>query len=216
MAGTLIAAHQVGLQVFATGGIGGVHRDAPFDVSADLPELGRTPLVVVCAGAKSILDLPATVEYLETMGVAVIGYQTDEFPAFYSSKSGLPVNVSVQNARQVAQIARAQWDLGISSAILVVAPPPAEAALAHEEIDDLINQALAEAKSRKISGYALTPYLLGRISELSGGKSMKANLALLHHNASIAGPNSHRTHCGKTAASPPVIIPSTILSPCSN
>jgi pseudouridylate synthase len=186
VAGTLIAAHSSKIKVFATGGIGGVHRNAPFDVSADLPELGRTPLVVVCAGAKSILDLPATVEYLETVGVPVIGYQTDEFPAFYSRKSGLPVNVSVQTAQEVAKIAQAHWDLGITSAILVVAPPPVEAALPHEEIDGIIEQALAEAWQKKISGYATTPYLLARISELSGGKSMKTNLALLHNNAAIA------------------------------
>jgi pseudouridylate synthase len=186
VAGTLIAAHSAGIKVFATGGIGGVHRDAPFDISADLPELSRTPLIVVCAGAKSILDLPATIEYLETMGVAVIGYQTDEFPAFYSRKSGLPVNVSVQTPAEVADIARAQWDLGIHSAVLVVAPPPEEKALPHEEIDGIIEQALAEAKEKKIKGYATTPFLLARISELSGGKSMNTNLALLHNNATIA------------------------------
>ena len=186
VAGTLIAAHAAGIQVFATGGIGGVHRDAPFDISADLPELGRTPLVVVCAGAKSILDLPATIEYLETMGVAVVGYQTDEFPAFYSCKSGLPVNVSVQTPAEVASIAHAQWDLGINSAILVVAPPPEDQALSHNEIDHIIEQALAEAKQKKVSGYAMTPFLLARISELSGGKSLKTNLSLLHHNAVIA------------------------------
>jgi len=186
VAGTLIAAHAAGIRVFATGGIGGVHRNAPFDISADLPELGRTPLIVVCAGAKSILDLPATIEYLETVGVAVIGYQTDEFPAFYSRKSGLPVNVSVQTPLEVANIARAQWDLGIHSAILVVAPPPEDKALQHEEIDSIIEQALIEARQKKISGYATTPFLLARISELSGGKSMQTNLALLHNNASIA------------------------------
>jgi len=186
VAGTLIAAHAAGIKVFATGGIGGVHRDAPFDISADLPELGRTPLVVVCAGAKSILDLPATIEYLETMGVAVVGYQTDEFPAFYSRKSGLPVNVSVQTPAEAADIARAQWKLGINSAVLVVAPPPEEQALPHEEIDHIIEQALAEAHQKNIKGYATTPFLLGRISELSGGKSMNTNLALLHNNASIA------------------------------
>ena len=186
VAGTLIAAHTSKIKVFATGGIGGVHRDAPFDISADLPELGRSPLVVVCAGAKAILDLPATLEYLETMGVAVVGYQTDEFPAFYSRTSGLPVNVSANTPQEVARIALAQWELDIKSAVLVVAPPPVEAALPHAEIDEIVEQALAEAKQKKISGYALTPYLLARISELSGGKSLKANLALLHNNAMIA------------------------------
>src|ERR1035437_179108 len=122
VAGTLIAARIAGLSVFATGGIGGVHRDAPFDVSADLAELGRCPLVVVCAGAKAILDLPATLEVLETMGVPVVGYQTDEFPAFYSSKSGLPVNVHIDDPGEAAQIALAQWELGLENAILLVQP----------------------------------------------------------------------------------------------
>ena len=129
VAGTLIAARLAGIRVFATGGIGGVHRNSAFDISADLPELSRSPVVVVCAGAKSILDLPATLEVLETQGVPVIGYGTDEFPAFYSTESGLPVNVRVDQPEEVAQIARAQWDLGLQNAILVVQPPPVESAL---------------------------------------------------------------------------------------
>lgn len=186
VAGTLIAARQAGIRVFATGGIGGVHRNAPFDVSADLPELGRSPLVVVCAGAKSILDLPATLEVLETMGVAVLGYQTDDFPAFYSASSGLPVNVRVESAQDVVRIARAQWQMGLESALLVVQPPPAEAALAEEQVEEAIQAALAEAEQNHIRGAAVTPFLLERVSRLSGGASLQANLALLENNARLA------------------------------
>ena len=186
VAGTLIAARQAGIRVFATGGIGGVHRNAPFDVSADLPELGRSPLVVVCAGAKSILDLPATLEVLETMGVAVLGYQTDDFPAFYSASSGLPVNVRVESAQDVVRIARAQWQMGLESALLVVQPPPAEAALAEEQVEEAISAALAEAEQNHIRGAAVTPFLLERVSRLSGGASLQANLALLENNARLA------------------------------
>ncbi len=186
VAGTLIAAHMAKIRVFATGGIGGVHRNAPFDVSADLPELGRCPMVVVCAGAKSILDLPATIEVLETMGVMVIGYQTDEFPAFYSAGSGLPVNVRVDTPQEIAEIARAHWSLGLETAVLVVQPPPASAALPKEHMDALIDQALAEAEQAHVSGAAVTPYLLERVSQISGGASLQANLALLRSNASLA------------------------------
>ena len=186
VAATLVAAHRAGVQVFATGGIGGVHRDAPFDMSADLPELGRTPLVVVCAGAKAILDLPATLETLETMGVAVVGYQTDEFPAFYSASSGLKLTIQAQTPAEVAEIARSQWEMGISSAVLVVQPPPAEAALPHEQVDAVIDQAIREAAEKGIRGAAVTPFLLGRVSELSGGASLRTNLALLRNNARLA------------------------------
>jgi pseudouridylate synthase len=186
VAGTLIAARLAGIRVFATGGIGGVHRNAPFDVSADLPELGRSPLVVVCAGAKSILDLPATIEVLETMGVAVLGYGTDEFPAFYSCNSGLPVTARVDSPEAVARIARAQWEMGLESALLVVQPPPPEAALSSEYIEGVIHQALEEANRQKVSGSAVTPFLLDRVSQLSGGASLQANLALLHNNARLA------------------------------
>ena len=168
VAGTLVAARSVGVRVFATGGIGGVHRKAPFDVSADLPELSRSPLVVVCAGAKAILDLPATLEYLETMGVLVIGYRTDEFPAFYSRESGLAVNASADSPSEVANIARVHWELGLESALLVVVPPP------------------AEAQANNIHGPAVTPFLLGKVSELTGGASLQANLALLRNNAVLA------------------------------
>ena len=186
MAGTLIAARSAGIRVFATGGIGGVHRQAPFDVSGDLPELGRSPLVVVCAGAKAILDLPATMEYLETMGVPILGYQTEAFPAFYSRESGLKVNARVDSPAEIARIARAQWDLGIESALLVVQPPPEEAALPSAEVERMIAQALEEAEAQKVRGAAVTPFLLDRVSKLSGGATLQANLALLRNNARLA------------------------------
>lgn len=186
VAGTLIAARIAGIRVFATGGIGGVHRNAPFDVSADLPELGRSPLVVVCAGAKSILDLPATVEYLETVGVAVLGYQTDEFPAFYSRESGLPVSARVDSPEEAAQIARSHWEMGLESALLVVQPPPEEFALPVSQIEGVIARALEEAAQAHITGAAVTPFLLSRVSQLSGGSSLRANLALLESNARLA------------------------------
>jgi pseudouridylate synthase len=186
VAGTLIAATAVGLKVFATGGIGGVHRDAPFDISADLPELSRSPVLVVCAGAKSILDLPATVEYLETMGIPTLGYQTDEFPAFYSRQSGLPVSTMVNGPEEAAEIARKHWEIGLKSAVLVVAPPPEDTALPHDEIEAFIQRALTEAANQHVHGAAVTPFLLRRVSELSGGTSLKSNLALLLNNARIA------------------------------
>lgn len=186
VAATLIAAKLAGIRVFATGGIGGVHRNVPFDISADLPELSRSPLIVVCAGAKSILDLPATVEYLETAGVAVLGYRTDEFPAFYSAQSGLPVNVRVDTPQEVARIARLHWEMGLESAILVVQPPPPESALPAEQIESVIHQALQEAEENGISGAQVTPFLLDRVNRLSGGASMQANLALLRNNARLA------------------------------
>jgi len=186
VAATLFAASQVGIRVFATGGIGGVHRGAPFDISADLQQLGKSPLIVVCAGAKSILDLPATREVLETQGVPVIGYQTDEFPAFYSRESGLSVDQRVETPEEVVQIALASWGAGLRTAILLVAPPPAETALPADLVEAAIETALEEAAGRGIHGSATTPFLLGRVSELTGGESLAANIALLHNNAKIA------------------------------
>ncbi len=186
VAGTLVTARTAGIRTFATGGIGGVHRDAPFDVSADLQELSRSPVVVVCAGAKSILDLPATLEVLETMGVPVVGYQTNDFPAFYSTSSGLPVNVRVETPAEVAAIARAQWEAGIQAAVLVTVPPPAEDAAPAEEVEKVIQQALKEAKEQHIRGAAVTPFLLSRVSAMSHGTSLRANLSLLRNNARIA------------------------------
>lgn len=186
VAATLYAAHAARIRVFATGGIGGVHRGSPFDISADLSELGRTPLVVICAGAKAILDLPATLEVLETEGVTVIGYGTDEFPAFYSRSSGLPVNLRVNSPEEVAQIAREQWQLGLESALLVVQPPPIEMSLPADQVEVWIQEAIQEAHQEKIIGAEVTPYLLTRMSQLSGGASLQANLALLRNNACLA------------------------------
>lgn len=186
VAGTLVAARRAGLRVFATGGIGGVHRQAPFDVSADLTLLGRTPLVVVCAGAKAILDLPATLEMLETLGVPVVGYQTDEFPAFYSRSSGLKTSARADSPQEIARLAQAHWELGLDSAILVVNPPPLEAALPPQEVNVFIQQALDEGQAQGVHGQAVTPFLLRRVSELSAGASLRANLALLRNNARLA------------------------------
>lgn len=185
VAGTLMVARKLGIRVFATGGIGGVHRHAPFDVSADLSELGRSPLVVVCAGAKAILDLPATREVLETRGVPVLGYQTDDFPAFYSRESGLNVDVRVDTAEEVVKIARAHWETGNISAVLVVVPPPAEFALPRAQVEIWIEQAVQECEQCGIHGAEVTPFLLARMTELSGGTSLQANLALLRQNARI-------------------------------
>ncbi len=186
VAGTLYIAHLAGLKVFATGGIGGVHHEPRLDISTDLPELARTPLVVVCAGAKAILDLPATLEYLETAGVPVLGFQTSEFPAFYSRESGLAVSARVESARDVVDFADAHWGLGFRSAILVTVPPPAEAALPPGEVNAAIEQAIGEARAHGIRGQAVSPFLLSRVSALSGHKSMDANLALLKNNAGVA------------------------------
>lgn len=186
VAATLVAAHAAGIQVFATGGIGGVHRQAPFDISADLIQLARTPVVVVCAGAKAILDLPATLEFLETYCIPVVGYQTSDFPAFYSRSSGLPVSTRAETALEAAHIARAHWDLGMTSAILLVVPPPEDAALSHHVVDEAIQEALEEARREKVRGQAVTPFLLKRVSEITGGESLKTNLALLLNNARVA------------------------------
>lgn len=186
VAGTLVIAQAAGIKVFATGGIGGVHRCTIFDVSADLGQLARSQVVVVCAGAKAILDILATLEVLETSGVPVIGYQTNEFPAFYSTSSGLPVSARVDSAEEVAELASRHWDLGLKSAILLAVPPPAEVALERETVESAIQMALDEAQRNQIHGQAVTPYLLSRVSELTGGKSLKVNLALLKNNARIA------------------------------
>lgn len=186
VAGTLFAARQAGIKVMATGGIGGVHRQAPFDVSTDLEALSRIPLVLVCAGAKAILDLPATLERLETLGVPVIGYQTDEFPAFYSRESGLPVSARADSPEEVAEMAKAHWELGLTSTLLVAAPVPQKAAILDKEIKGYIDRAIKEAQDQGIRGQAVTPFLLARVSKLTGGRSLQANLALLKNNARIA------------------------------
>jgi pseudouridine-5'-phosphate glycosidase len=186
VAATMFVAHHAGIRVFATGGIGGVHKEARLDVSADLHALAEIPMLVVCSGAKAILDLPATLEYLETLGVPVVGYQSDEFPAFYSRQSGLPVSVRLDSPQQVIDFARAHWQIGMKSAVLVAQPIPAEADIPKSEMDPLIAQASQEAQERGIHGQALTPCLLERISQLTDGRSLRANLALLLNNARLA------------------------------
>jgi len=186
VAGTMFAANMAGIKVFATGGIGGVHKESAFDISTDLRSLAEIPTIVVCAGAKAILDLPATLEYLETMGVPVIGYQTDEFPAFYSRESGLGVSARLDSPREIAEFARAHWNLGMKGGILVTNPIPEADAISAAKMEPIIAKASAEAIEQGIHGQKLTPFLLGRISELTKGKSMKANLALLLNNARLA------------------------------
>ena len=186
VAGTMFVAHMAGIKVFATGGIGGVHKESPFDISTDLHALAEIPMIVVCAGAKAILDLPATLEYLESMGVPVVGYQTDEFPAFYSRESGLGVSVRLDSPKEIADFAKAHWELGMKSAILVTNPIPEINAIPKSEMDPIIARASAEAIKQGIHGQKLTPFLLSRIRELTKGKSLKANLALLLNNALLA------------------------------
>jgi len=186
VSGTLISAHLAGIRVLATGGIGGVHRGNTGDVSADLPDLARTPLAVVCSGAKAILDLPRTLEYLETLGVPILGFQTDQFPAFYAISSGLPVDLCVDKAEQVVDILRAHWGAGLQSGVLVAVPPPAEVALDPEDMERAVQRALSEAEQAGVAGKALTPFLRGRSSELTEGRSLQTNLALLEHNAGVA------------------------------
>lgn len=191
VAGTLAIAQQAGIKVFATGGIGGVHRGASFDVSADLWQLAKSQLVVVCAGAKAILDISATLEMLETYGVPVIGYQTDEFPAFYSISSGLPVSSRMDLPEKIGTLAKTHWNMGIPSSILVVVPPPAEVALESEVVELAIQTALEEAREKNIHGQAITPFLLMKVSELTGGSSLKANIGLLRNNAHVAAKIAH-------------------------
>lgn len=196
VATTMFLAHDFGISVFSTGGIGGVHRGWPFDISADLPELAQTPVIVVCSGAKAILDLPLTLEWLETHGVPVVGYQTDEFPAFYSRSSGLPVDVPVEGPAEVAGLYAAQRRLGLPAGLLVCVPVPAAAELARDIVEPAIEQALAEADQAAVRGKALTPFLLARISELTGQASLRTNLALLENNAGVAAQIALAVHYG--------------------
>lgn len=186
VAGTMFACQNAGIKVFATGGIGGVHRESSFDISADLQALATIPMIVVCAGAKAILDLPATLEYLETMGVPVVGYETDEFPAFYSRESDLDVSVRLDSPEEIVQFAKAHWEAGMRSAVLVANPLPAGEAIPRSEMEPLIQKASNEAKEKGIHGKKITPFLLDKINQLTNGKSMKANLALLLNNARLA------------------------------
>ena len=186
VATTMWIASRFGIQVFATGGIGGVHRGAGDDISADLQELAQTPVIVVCAGAKAILDLPATLEYLETHGVTVVGYGTDDFPAFYSRTSGLPVDVRCDTPQEVSDLWLAKQALGLPGGLLVAVPIPAEAEIPAAEIEPAIAQAVAEAAERGLRSAEVTPFLLSRIAELTGARSLEANLALLKNNAAVA------------------------------
>ena len=185
---TMIIAHMAGINVFATGGIGGVHRGAEvtMDISADLEELAQTPVMVVCAGAKSILDLGLTLEYLETKGVPVIGYGTDELPAFYTRKSGFGVDYRVASPEELAAMFRAQRELNYKGGMLVTNPIPEQYAMDKEVIDKAIEQALAEAKEQHVHGKETTPFLLARVVELTGGDSLESNIKLVLNNATVA------------------------------
>ncbi|MDB4876751.1 MAG: Pseudouridine-5-phosphate glycosidase [Gemmatimonadetes bacterium] len=186
VAASLALASAAGIEVFATGGIGGVHRDAPFDESADLAELAHTPMIVVCTGAKSILDLPATLERLETLGVPVLGYRTDELPGFFTAGTGLGLEYRANDAAEIAAMFRAHRALGRTQSLLVVQPPPAEFALDRAAVESAVDEAQSEARRDGIRGAAVTPYLLAAVTRLTGGSSLDANLALLEQNAALA------------------------------
>jgi pseudouridine-5'-phosphate glycosidase len=186
VATTAFVAHRAGIKVFATGGIGGVHRGFGADVSADLPELASTPITIVCSGAKIVLDLPATREWLETHGVCVLGFQCDELPAFYSRTSGLPVDERIETAKEVAEIARARDELNLPSAILLTVPVPEDFEIERGELEKILAESLKLADEKKISGKEITPFLLSEMSARSGGKTLAANIALLENNVKIA------------------------------
>jgi len=188
VAATMIIAAMAGIRVFATGGIGGVHRgvEETMDVSADLEELANTNVAVVCAGVKSILDIGRTLEYLETKGVPVIGYQTDNLPAFYSRDSGFPVDYRVDTAEEIAAAIKAKWAMKLNGGLLIGVPLPEEHAMPKEEIDSVIVDAIAEMQQQGISGKETTPYLLGSIVERTGGKSLDTNIQLILNNARVA------------------------------
>jgi len=192
VAASMIIAHAAGARVFATGGIGGVHRGQAGDISADLPELARTPVAVVCSGAKSILDLPRTLEWLETAGVPVLGWQTSEFPAFFTRASGLPVDARCDSADEVVTILRAHWGSGLTSGVLVCVPCPAESEVPAEVVETALTAALARAEAAGVSGKSLTPYLLEQISLTTEGATLRANLALLRNNARVAAEIARR------------------------
>ncbi|MGI9054926.1 MAG: pseudouridine-5'-phosphate glycosidase, partial [Pyrinomonadaceae bacterium] len=175
-----------GIKVFATGGIGGVHRGFSADVSADLPELANTPITIVCSGAKIVLDLPATREWLETHGVTILGWQCNELPAFYSKKSGLEVDEKIETAAEVVKIIKARDDLKLNNSILLTVPVPDEFKIEPEELERILSDALESADKQNIRGKEITPFLLSQMSEKSAGKTLRANIALLENNARIA------------------------------
>jgi pseudouridine-5'-phosphate glycosidase len=186
VASTSWIARRAGIKVFATGGIGGVHRGSLPDVSGDLPALATTRIVVVCSGAKIVLDLPATREWLETYGITVVGYQCDELPAFYSRSSGLPVDVRAESPAEVAQIFRAQQALGIESALVVTVPVPEDFEFPAADLDRTLNAALQQAEQEQVGGRELTPFLLSRMAQMSAGATLRTNIALLENNARVA------------------------------
>ena len=188
VATTMMIAHMAGIKLFATGGIGGVHRGAEttMDISADLEELGQTDVMVVCAGAKSILDLKLTLEYLETKGVPVLGYQTQELPAFYTRTSGLKVDYQVDSPEMLAKILKTQHDLGLHGGILVTNPIPEQYSMDADAINAVIDQAIAEAQEKGIHGKETTPFLLAKVKEITGGDSLEANIQLVFNNAKLA------------------------------
>ena len=186
VASTMWIAHRAGIHVFATGGIGGVHRGSLPDVSADLPELARTPMIVVCSGAKIVLDLPATREWLETHGITVVGYGCDEMPAFYSRQSGLAVDVRCDAPDEVVRLFKTQRELEIQAALLVTVPVPAAAEVPVSSLERVLNESLNDAEKANITGRELTPFLLARMSERSGGATLRANIGLLENNARVA------------------------------
>ena len=194
VAATMYIANAAGIQVFATGGIGGVHRGEDGDVSADLPELAHTPVAVVCSGAKSILDLPRTLEWLETAGVPVIGWGTNEYPAFFSRSSGLPVTVRVDTPVEAAEILRAHWEMGMESGIVICVPCPEDDAVPNEIAEEALARALQEAEEKGIRGKDVTPFLLTRVSALSSGATLRANLALLRNNARVGAEIAKALH----------------------
>lgn len=188
VAGTMIAAQLAGIKVFATGGIGGVHREGEitWDVSADLTELAQTNVAVICAGAKSILDIGRTLEYLETHGVPVVGYQSSEFPSFYSRESGYGVDFRMDEPSEVADFLHTKWDLELQGGVIIANPVPEAAALPYNEIESTILQALEEAKQLHVTGKKVTPFLLAKIKQLTEGRSLETNVALVKHNVEVA------------------------------
>ncbi len=187
VAATMIIAQLAGIKVFATGGIGGVHRGAQetFDISADLDELGKTNVAVVCAGAKSILDIGLTLEYLETKGVPVFGFKTEELPAFFTTKSGFKVDYRVDSELDLAKALKAKWDLGLQGGVVVANPIPSEYAMDFDKINNAINDAVKEAEEKDIKGKESTPFLLGKVKEITEGQSLEANIQLVYNNAKL-------------------------------
>jgi len=186
VAAALTLCRVAGVSCFATGGIGGVHHEPRFDESADLIELSRSPIVVVCAGVKSILDVHATVERLETLGVTVVGFRTDEFPGFYCASTGISVPARADSVREIVSIFRAQRGVAHPGALLVVQPPPADVALSREEVEGAVAHALRDARAVNLRGSAMTPFLLGAVEKATGGRSLSVNLSLLAQNARLA------------------------------